>query len=155
MYILCCARADDEGSDRGLWSQCEGHREQFRRSIGKEIVRETQRRAREGETGERSRRRWSGAREEMTERDALWDTESSNKAGPITGYRPFPFPIDLHSNRCYTLSRRILMDYQFESSRELQSFTPFLLRTEPPPFQSSYIHCFIHFLMKPPEWPFF
>lgn len=27
-----------------------------------------------------------------------------------------PFAIDLHSNRCYTLSRRILMDYQLESS---------------------------------------
>lgn len=47
-----------------------------------------------------------GRAEKMTERDALWDTESSNKAGPITGYRPFPLPIDLHSNRCYTLSKR-------------------------------------------------
>lgn len=40
------------------------------------------------------------------------------------------------------------MDYQFESSRA-SKLSPFLLRTEPPPFQSSYIHCFIHFLMKP------
>ena len=118
MYILQ-KEAEHGGNDRGLQSWRKRKRSDWARKRERENGSWTLCR----EKGEKGVGEAEAEPEEMTERDALWDTESSNKAGPITDYRPFPFPIDLHSNRCYTLSSRILMDYQFESSRELQSST--------------------------------
>lgn len=118
VYILQ-KEAEHGGNDRGLQSWRKRKRSDSARKRERENGSWTLCR----EKGEKGVGEAEAEPEEMTERDALWDTESSNKAGPITDYRPFPFPIDLHSNRCYTLSSRILMDYQFESSRELQSST--------------------------------